>query len=446
MNVAEPDFVCGRRGNFQLQPPITHPPFCVCRICPEHRKRSAAENGRTLAEEWALPVVIRTRRASPYPTRRVESATAAANLIVQEEARLIAAVKAAEEAKRAKQNAKSFGDITDAYRRYLLSEGKRYDRASSRIDNIEALVGRERDANAIDISVYREVLAEVAQLEAQTRRHYGSTLLAMMNNAKAEGIIASHALADVRLPSVKKSDDPVIWARHELAVITGPALDQWEREQAKWNDKVGKVKGTGSLRAPSHLPLRGMIYVGYYTLMRPKNNRALTWEEVMLDPVKRTGSFRLNQHKNVNKGIRAYGRLARQLVDYLLAIRPRHARGCIHPNPATGKPYVDIRKQWDRLIEIASGILGYALVDQKADFFTFRHTGATHIAERASDKEELMRVVNMMGDTNVETVRRHYFNFQYEEDEQMIDGWELPQFDPAEHARQALELDSEITN
>jgi hypothetical protein len=38
----------------------------------------------------------------------------------------------------------------------------------------------------------------------------------------------------------------------------------------------------------------------------------------------------------------------------------------------------------------------------------------------------LMRVVNMMGDTNVETVRRHYFNFKYDEDDQVIDRWELP--------------------
>jgi hypothetical protein len=42
-------------------------------------------------------------------------------------------------------------------------------------------------------------------------------------------------------------------------------------------------------------------------------------------------------------------------------------------------------------------------------------------AERATDREELTRVVNMMGDTNVETVRRH-FNFQYEEDDEQIDG------------------------
>lgn len=40
------------------------------------------------------------------------------------------------------------------------------------------------------------------------------------------------------------------------------------------------------------------------------------------------------------------------------------------------------------------------------------------MAERASNCEELMRVVNMMGDTNVETARRNYLNFQYEEDDE----------------------------
>jgi hypothetical protein len=62
--------------------------------------------------------------------------------------------------------------LAEPYRRYLLSEGKRYDRASSRIDNIEALVGRERDANAIDIAVYREVLP---RLRSWSHRRAGTT-------------------------------------------------------------------------------------------------------------------------------------------------------------------------------------------------------------------------------------------------------------------------------
>jgi integrase len=426
MKVFDPDFVTGRKGRFQLQPPITHPPFCVCALCPKHRERSAAENGRTIDEEWALPIVIRTRRVSPSPTSRVESAAAALRIKQEEEARLVADVKAAEAARRARQNARSFGDIVDAYRRYLVSEGKRYDRAHSLIDNIEALIGRHRDANAIDIPVYREVLAEIAQLSPGTRRNYASTLLAMMNNAKSEGIISNHPLGDVRRPVVRKTDRPVTWTEHELGVLTGPALDEFEREQACWNDRVGNVEGTGTLRAPSRLPLRGLILIAYYTLMRPKNNRALTWEEVPLDPVTRTGFFKLDQHKNVNKGIRAEGPVVRPLAEYLLSIRPRNAHGLIHPNPATGKPYVDIRKQWNRLVAIASGMLGYELTGKKADFFTFRHTGATDMVAKARSGAEIMDVVNMMGDTNIRTVEKHYFNVQRVRTAAMLEGWELP--------------------
>jgi hypothetical protein len=65
----------------------------------------------------------------------------------------------------------------------------------------------------------------------------------------------------------------------------------------------------------------------------------------------------------------ARGALAAELVDYFLSIRPPNACGPIQLNPSTGMPYVDIRKQWNRLIEIASRMLGYELTEKKADFF-----------------------------------------------------------------------------
>lgn len=80
-------------------------------------------------------------------------------------------------------------------------------------------------------------------------------------------------------------------------------------------------------------------------------------------------------------------------------------------------------------------MLGYELNDEKADFFTFRHTGASHIAERA-----LMLVVNMMGDTNVETVRRHYFNFDHEVMAGMIEGWRAPEIAPSNESADTLLL------
>lgn len=53
----------------------------------------------------------------------------------------------------------------------------------------------------------------------------------------------------------------------------------------------------------------------------------------------------------------------RELVEYLLSIRPANASGPIHPNPETGRPYVDIRKQWKRLLAIAAEILAWNIRD-----------------------------------------------------------------------------------
>src|ERR1051326_1826151 len=214
------------------------------------------------------------------------------------------------------------------------------------------------------------------------------------------GRTQDHAqLEGVRVPQAPRDDEPEPWTGHELSVIRGPALAEYEREQNVWNAIVAKDKTNRGLRTPSYVPLRGLCLVAYYTMMRPKNNRALTWEEITLDADPRKCWFKLDQHKNVNKGIKARGGLANELLEYLRSIRPKNARGLIHPNPATGKAYVDIRKQWNRLIEIANRLLGYQLTGKKADFFNFRHTGASHIAARSRDAHHLLGVVRMMGDT-----------------------------------------------
>jgi integrase len=178
----------------------------------------------------------------------------------------------------------------------------------------------------------------------------------------------------------------------------------FEGGHAQFSSRQLDSADAGGYRCPSAVPLRGLCLVAYLTLMRPKNNKALTWEEVRIDPHTHTGWFKLDQHKNVNKGIKVRGKLADKLVDYLLSIRPANARGLIHPNPATCKPYVDIRKQWNRLIKIASRILGYELTGKKADFFNFRHSGASHTAMKGNKPTDLMSVVRMMGDTSLTTV------------------------------------------
>ncbi len=61
------------------------------------------------------------------------------------------------------------------------------------------------------------------------------------------------------------------------------------------------------------------------------------------------------------------------------------------------------RQAMNRLIAIASRMLGCELCEQKGHFFNFRYAGASHIREQARDARALMLVVNMIGDTNVET-------------------------------------------
>jgi len=57
-----------------------------------------------------------------------------------------------------------------------------------------------------------------------------------------------------------------------------------------------------------------------------------------------------------------------------------------------------------------------------------------------------MRVVNMMGDTNVETVSRHYLNLQYAPDDEVIANWDLPKTLPSAVSQLADFFSSDLTN
>lgn len=425
----DPDFVSGRKGRFQVVPWVTHPPFCVCSSCPTHRPREAARTGKPIADVWAAPLDIRLRRVSPHPADRKASRVDAQLLKRDEEQRLVIAVQRADAERHARQTAIRFGAVVDAYRDYMIREGKDYKHAKSLIDNLEAFIGAERDTAAVDFAIYQELLAEVANLHAETRRHYASMLLAMLNHAKAVRVIVSHKLEGVRVPQVVRDEEPEPWTPKELSVIMGPALSRYEKEQRAWNEKVAQEKKNRGLRSPSFVPLRGLCLIAYYTMMRPTNNRHLDWEEITLDASTVRGTFKLNRHKNVNKGIKARGCLARELVLYLLSIRPANPSGPIHVNPETGKPYVDLRKQWKRLLDIAGQILGYKLKGKKAKFLNFRHTGASDVAKLGRDGHHLLRVVRMMGDTSLATVNRHYFNLDDEAMQEIIDGWQIPDAD-----------------
>jgi len=68
-------------------------------------------------------------------------------------------------------------------------------------------------------------------------------------------------------------------------------------------------------------------------------------------------------------------------------------------------------------------MLGYELTGKKADFFNFRHTGASHLAVLQHEPKDLMAVVQMMGDSSLTTVNRHYFNIDDKVLAELVDGW-----------------------
>jgi integrase len=410
-------YVTGKRGRYQINPPIVHPPHCICRVCLVHRK----------PDEWGAPFVWRIRRQSMFPLSRPQSAAYALEVKRIEEEQLIAAMDAARARNEAIANAVSFSTCCDAYRKHLRESGKRIDRAASRIDALEGFFGR-KDAALIGWAEYQEVLAEVALLAPQTRRHYASTLTVILNYAVEHRLIVSSALGKVPKPRVTSSGRPVTWTKAEVAVLLGPAMTQFERLQSLQLAKPVSRKGySRDRRLDSRVPLRGLCLVAYFTLMRPNNNRAWTWEEI--DSA--ASRFELDQHKNVNRGIRARGPIAAQLAKYLRAIRPDNARGPVHGNPRTGLPYRDIRKQWNKLVAIASDILGYPLIGRRADFFTWRHTGASHLAEKTKNP---VLIVQMMGDTNIKTVMKHYFDLDFEFMAEMVADWTVPTIEQHDEA------------
>lgn len=95
------------------------------------------------------------------------------------------------------------------------------------------------------------------------------------------------------------------------------------------------------------------------------------------------------------------------------------ARTSCHTSPLSSHPrHTDL-----------TTVLRYDLEDKKRTFFNFRHTGASHIAQRGKTPAHLLAVVQMMGDTSVATVNRHYFKMEPELMRELVLGWKRPDVD-----------------
>jgi hypothetical protein len=342
-----------RRGHgYLLQFFVMHPPACVCTHCRDSKKRPPA----TLDQ----PFNIRVQRKSKTPKSRNQSIGEARALKKELEAELVVAV---EEARRAHiaAHGPTLRKIADTYAAQQQKNGKRYDRDQYVIEEIVTFFGADRDPTTITKADYRNWCETLrARGLAEATLHRRSTVpVAILNHARRQDVIPRHHLDGIEKPKLVIGT-PVIYTPRQLAVLLGPAIDHYEQAQAEAHRTY--VASTGR-KPPSVVPLRGILLVGLRTLLRPSNNLALTWIDITLYATKDEGNFHVTKHKNAAKGIGAEGALHPDVARYFRRIRPPHAAGVIHGNPATAdnpanvKPFVNIRTQWARLIALANAIL-----------------------------------------------------------------------------------------
>lgn len=414
----QPEYLVLRKdGRFDVSPPIVHPPYCVCAHC-RHPKRAKERN-------WEEPVIVRARRVSKYPTNRPKTIAYALALKVDLEAQLRADVAAAKAREEAIANAISVARICAHYLQWQKAHGKDWQRDQYRIKEIETFLGADRDALTVDYDDYVQFRAHLAERRCSkaTIRRVVNTLIAIFNRAVKERLIKGHHLVGIERPKAVTTTKPVIFTKRQVAVLLGSAMARYEREQAAASQAFNADSGR---RRPSAAPMRGFCLIAYLTLMRPDTNFKLAWEQLVIKPGADRGRFSLDQHKNADKGVEVDAPLNPELVRYFRSIMPSNRpEGLVHPNPVTGLAYENIRKQWLRLVEIANGILGpdEQLTGVRTHFYTWRHTGASHLA--ASSKDPVL-VTRMMGDTQLQTVMKHYFDSDYEHMQTEVERWQLP--------------------
>lgn len=394
-----PTYVVAGKNGYLLQFFADHPPFCVCDgPCADPVRRPPTMLDR--------PFPVRVQRKSPHPMSKKMSTAAAINLKREIEEQLCAAVVAAA-ARNAAMHAPTLQRIADDYIAYQTDEKKRLDRDQYVIEEIVAHFGADRDPTTITKADYRDWCAAQAKrgLAKSTIARRTTTLLAILNRARRWDVIPRHQLDGIEKPK-PMIGRPVILTPLQRNAVFGRAMDAYEAEQAE--HRAAHDPTTHRI-PPSVVPLRGIALIAFCTLLRPTTNLGLRWEDVTLHATKDEGSFHVARHKNADKGIRAAGALHPDLVRYLRGIRPAKARGLIHPNPATGRAFVNIRAQWARLIAIANTLLpdDEQIQGRAEDFYVLRATGASVLAAAGADP---VLICSLMGDAQLETVRKHYFS------------------------------------
>lgn len=251
----QPDYLVLRKdGRFDVSPPITHPPYCICAHC-RHPKRARERN-------WKEPLIVRARRVSKYPTNRPKTIAYALALKADLEAQLRDDVAAANAREEAIANAISVARICAHYIAWQKKAKKDWKRDQYRVKDIEAFLEPKRDVATVDYHDYEGFQAHLEErgCSAATIRRAVNTLIAVFNRARKDHLIEAHQLVGLERPKAKKMGKPVIFTKRQVAVLFGSAMLRYERMQGVALRAFDA--GTGR-RPPSVVPLRGFCLIAY---------------------------------------------------------------------------------------------------------------------------------------------------------------------------------------
>lgn len=84
-------------------------------------------------------------------------------------------------------------------------------------------------------------------------------------------------------------------------------------------------------------------------------------------------------------------------------------------------------KRHDRAESLIANIEAFYGRERDAAAIGWDESGASHLAEKTKNP---ILIAKMMGDTNVQTVMRHYFNLDLEFMAEMVTGWSVPAIAP----------------
>jgi integrase len=338
------------------------------------------------------------REVSPWPTDHARSLAWApirrAEIIAEIEAEL----RRVDEDQRAPV---TLGVVMAAYEADCRARGTRWEgSAEYRAAAILATLGAgtpAEDLTAGRVAAWRAELREgrartigeeVRPLTNRSLNAYVSLLRAALNHAVDDGLLPSSPLGRLkRLPEARRQP-PALSERQLGAVLA--ALPAWERWAAELECKP---------EARPRVPLVARVLLGYYTGGRPEALDALRWRQIDLE--RRVLVYDAKGHRGIVVPLEP------ELLALLRALHSgRHsgADDLVLASPDTGRPVVNWRAQWVRVIRLAKGSLKGGPIRETTPLHALRHTRITHLLLAGVSPQAVAQVTG----TSLAMLQRHY--------------------------------------